>query len=31
MISADGTSLGGMATAFEDSIVIQNDPDKLQK
>lgn len=31
MISAGGTKLGGTATAFEDSTVIQNDLDKLQK
>lgn len=31
MISADGTKPGGTATAFEDSIIIQNDLDKLQK
>lgn len=31
MISAGGTKLGGTATAFEDSAVIQNDLDKLQK
>lgn len=29
--SADGSEPGGTAAAFEGSIVIQNEPDKLQE